>query len=187
MNTTTAASQAHVTVDTIRTWCRRGVVTATKRAGRWVLDAASLAHRLTIGAVRARKQAAVYRLDRSRSWRTPGQFTAIGPATALQAAFESQTPVPLSGDFDGDRVYLGISGPTYGDMGIVEQRLGRERLLGDDPDNPGVQLASYLINPRLLQDAPRLAALIDREQAEADALDARIAAEDDRYLNPDYE
>ncbi|MEU9761731.1 hypothetical protein AB0D98_18695 [Streptomyces sp. NPDC047987] len=49
MNTTAAAAQANVTVDTIRTWCRRGVITATKTAGRWVIDAASLAHRIVIG------------------------------------------------------------------------------------------------------------------------------------------
>jgi hypothetical protein len=57
MTTTTAAAalQAHVTVATIRTWCRRGVITATKRAGRWVIDTASLAHRIAIAAMRTRK------------------------------------------------------------------------------------------------------------------------------------
>lgn len=52
MNTTAAALQAHVTVATIRTWCRRGVIAATKAAGRWVIDTASLAHRIAIGAMR---------------------------------------------------------------------------------------------------------------------------------------
>lgn len=55
MNTTAAALEAHVTVDTIRTWCRIGAVTALKQAGRWVIDTASLAHRITIGAMRTRK------------------------------------------------------------------------------------------------------------------------------------
>ncbi|MEV5451624.1 helix-turn-helix domain-containing protein [Streptomyces sp. NPDC052535] len=50
MNTTTAATQANVTVATIRTWCRRGVITATKQAGRWTIDPASLARRIEIGA-----------------------------------------------------------------------------------------------------------------------------------------
>lgn len=50
MNTTAAAAQANVTVATIRTWCRRGVVAATKQAGRWVIDAASLVRRIEIGA-----------------------------------------------------------------------------------------------------------------------------------------
>lgn len=57
MNTAAAAIKAHVTVATIRTWCRRGVVTATKRAGRWIVDTASLAHRIAIGERRTRKEA----------------------------------------------------------------------------------------------------------------------------------
>jgi hypothetical protein len=59
MNTTTAATQAHVTTATIRTWARRGVIAATKRAGRWIIDAASLAHRIAIAALKTRKAAAV--------------------------------------------------------------------------------------------------------------------------------
>lgn len=61
MTTTTttiaAATQAGVTVETIRTWCRRNVIAAAKVAGRWVIDTASLAHRIAIGAIRTRKQA----------------------------------------------------------------------------------------------------------------------------------
>ncbi|MFE4857401.1 hypothetical protein [Streptomyces sp. NPDC056670] len=57
MNTTAAAHEAHVTVDTIRTWCRTGTVAAVKTAGRWVIDTASLARRITIGAMRTRKTA----------------------------------------------------------------------------------------------------------------------------------
>ncbi|MET8571847.1 helix-turn-helix domain-containing protein [Streptomyces sp. NPDC004783] len=52
MNTTAAATEAHVTVATIRTWCRRGVVAAAKVAGRWVIDQASLAARIAIGAMK---------------------------------------------------------------------------------------------------------------------------------------
>jgi hypothetical protein len=52
MNTTAAALEAHVTVATIRTWCRNGVIAATKRAGRWIIDTASLAHRVAIGAMK---------------------------------------------------------------------------------------------------------------------------------------
>lgn len=52
MNTTTAATEAHVTVATIRVWCRRGVIAATKTAGRWVIDAASLAHRIALAALK---------------------------------------------------------------------------------------------------------------------------------------
>ncbi|MBI0293321.1 helix-turn-helix domain-containing protein [Streptomyces sp. PRKS01-29] len=56
MNTTTAAAQAGVTIPTIRTWCRRGVIAAIKTAGRWIVDAASLAHRIAIGAMRTIRQ-----------------------------------------------------------------------------------------------------------------------------------
>lgn len=59
MNTTAAATEARVTVATIRTWCRIGAVAATKTAGRWIIDAASLARRIAIGARRARKAIAI--------------------------------------------------------------------------------------------------------------------------------
>ncbi|MEU1497312.1 hypothetical protein [Streptomyces sp. NPDC005732] len=72
MNTTAAALQAHVTADTIRTWCRRGAVTAVKQAGRWIIDAASLAARIAIGARRARKQAPVLDLTVSYSFTHAG-------------------------------------------------------------------------------------------------------------------
>lgn len=49
MNTTAAAVQAGVTIPTIRRWCRYGVVAAVKRAGRWTIEAASLAYRIAIG------------------------------------------------------------------------------------------------------------------------------------------
>ncbi|WP_329472688.1 helix-turn-helix domain-containing protein [Streptomyces sp. NBC_01723] len=55
MNTTAAATEARVTTATIRTWCRRGVIAATKQAGRWIIDTTSLAARITIGAMRTRK------------------------------------------------------------------------------------------------------------------------------------
>jgi hypothetical protein len=56
MDTKTAATEAKVTVATIRNWARNGVVTATKTAGRWIIDAASLAHRLAIGALKAARR-----------------------------------------------------------------------------------------------------------------------------------
>jgi hypothetical protein len=55
MNTTAAALQAHVTTATIRAWARRGVIAATKTAGRWIINAASLTHRIAIAAMRTRK------------------------------------------------------------------------------------------------------------------------------------
>ncbi|MFD3729475.1 hypothetical protein [Streptomyces sp. NPDC058671] len=56
MNASAAATQANVTVATIRAWCRRGVVSAIKQAGRWIVDTSSLAARIAIGAMRARKK-----------------------------------------------------------------------------------------------------------------------------------
>ncbi len=64
MNTTAAALQANVTTATIRTWCRSGVIAAVKAAGRWVIDTASLAHRITIGA----RRKAVASIDRTREF-----------------------------------------------------------------------------------------------------------------------
>ncbi|MGW9371218.1 hypothetical protein ACWGVR_14545 [Streptomyces xanthophaeus] len=57
MNTTTAATEARVTVATIRTWCRIGAVAATKNSGKWVIDTASLARRIAIGARRLARKA----------------------------------------------------------------------------------------------------------------------------------
>ncbi|MGW3563519.1 hypothetical protein ACWDSL_06395 [Streptomyces sp. NPDC000941] len=67
MNTNAAAVEASVTVETIRTWCRNGVITATKTAGRWVIDAASLARRIAIAAMRARKETPMAQEPRATS------------------------------------------------------------------------------------------------------------------------
>lgn len=63
MNTTTAATQANVTVATIRTWCRNGVITATKQAGRWIIDTASLAARIAIGAMKRPAKKIAFTVD----------------------------------------------------------------------------------------------------------------------------
>ena len=64
MNTTEAAATAKVAVATIRTWCRRRVIAATKRAGKWVIDTASLAHRIAIGALKhSAKNAAAWTVE----------------------------------------------------------------------------------------------------------------------------
>jgi hypothetical protein len=73
MNTTTAALQANVTVATIRTWCRNGVIAATKTAGRWVVNAASLAHRIAIAAMRTRKATRMIDLTATYTY-TPAGF-----------------------------------------------------------------------------------------------------------------
>ena len=88
MNTTAAATQANVTVDTIRTWCRKGVIAATKTAGRWIIDAASLARRIAIGARRARKAntmkfAPMTRTEFEQAARQLGIRAAFGDARCL--------------------------------------------------------------------------------------------------------
>ncbi|MFD6149440.1 helix-turn-helix domain-containing protein [Streptomyces sp. NPDC060243] len=54
ITTAEAATQAHVTINTVRAWARRGIIAATKQAGRWIIDSASLAHRITIGKMKRR-------------------------------------------------------------------------------------------------------------------------------------
>jgi len=59
ITTAAAAAQAGVTVATIRTWCRIGAVAAVKRAGRWIVDTASLAYRITIGTMKKNRKDAM--------------------------------------------------------------------------------------------------------------------------------
>jgi hypothetical protein len=63
MNTTIAAAQAGVSVDTVRTWCRIGAVAAVKQAGRWIIDAASLAARIAIGKMKRPAKPAALTVD----------------------------------------------------------------------------------------------------------------------------
>jgi hypothetical protein len=63
MNTTAAATEANVTVATIRTWCRIGAVAAVKQAGRWIIDTASLAARIAIGKMKRPARKVVYSIE----------------------------------------------------------------------------------------------------------------------------
>src|SRR5690349_11148176 len=74
MNTTAAALQANVTTATIQKWCRTGVITATKAAGRWTIDAASLAHRIAIAAMRRTRKETPVALDLNATY----TYTSIG-------------------------------------------------------------------------------------------------------------
>lgn len=80
MNTTAAAAQANVTVATIRTWCRRGAVAATKTAGRWIIDTGSLTARIAINAWKrpARKETPMADLTASYTYTEAG---ATAPTT----------------------------------------------------------------------------------------------------------
>lgn len=98
-----AATKAGVSLSTIRTWCRIGAVAAVKVARKWLIDAASLARRIAIGAQRedariaaieaaaqmvdvsafkdaaaARNKAVQILIDRSLvATRFPGQYLAV--------------------------------------------------------------------------------------------------------------
>lgn len=52
LTTADAAELAHVTTATVRAWCRMGAVRATKQAGRWNIDRASLLRRLELDLAR---------------------------------------------------------------------------------------------------------------------------------------
>src|SRR5690606_20991925 len=55
LTTREAATLAHVTIATIRHWARYGAIRATKKAGRWVIDRASLLRRIELD-TRTRKE-----------------------------------------------------------------------------------------------------------------------------------
>jgi len=51
-----AAELADVARATVYTWCRMGAVAARKAGRRWVIDAVSLAHRISLGIRRTRQE-----------------------------------------------------------------------------------------------------------------------------------
>ncbi|MGW0583878.1 hypothetical protein ACWD25_50050 [Streptomyces sp. NPDC002920] len=99
MNTTAAAIQANVTTATIRTWCRRGAIAAIKQAGRWIIDTASLAHRIAIGVMRARKQTAMDLSAATIKTRTCPTGETITRVTGLPALLADKlNQIPDTGD-----------------------------------------------------------------------------------------
>lgn len=58
LTTREAATLARVTIDTIRHWARYGAIRATKKAGRWHIDRASLLRRIELD-TRPRKERTV--------------------------------------------------------------------------------------------------------------------------------
>lgn len=95
MNTTTAAAQANVTVATIRSWCRRGVIAAVKQAGRWIIDAASLAHRITIGAMKNREEQPVIQPGEHIDYR-------VDDATVIRVTRSAWTPPGKDGYYNAE-------------------------------------------------------------------------------------
>jgi hypothetical protein len=179
ITTTAAAAQANVTVATIRTWCRRNVITATKAAGRWVIDAASLAHRIAIGAMRVRKAKSMTAIGAIVQMRN-GSYGIRGNADDLAAAYEASAPViPTNGPYVEDRLYLGLTRETYGDYGRTDETLALAYTKDDGQ-------AVYYIDTRRLDEASAFAAVLQQEQDEMAAEEAAMHARDDEYLNPRY-
>lgn len=121
MNTTAAATTAGVTIPTVRSWARNGVITAVKEAGRWVIDETSLRYRIALAALKTRK------------------------AVAKPVVYSVETMTAIGGNRwqrgDMDRVYLNnwttlagletsrygtgnISGATYQGDGISNRQAG---------------------------------------------------------------
>jgi hypothetical protein len=84
MNTTAAATEAKVTVATIRTWCRIGAVAAVKQAGRWIIDASSLAARIVIGQMKTARSTPARSRDLDIAiWQEVAQASYVGSAAGL--------------------------------------------------------------------------------------------------------
>lgn len=95
-----AATQANVTTATIRAWCRLGAVAAAKQAGRWIIDTASLARRIAIGAMRTRKATPVIDLSsatiKTRTRPTGETVTRVTNLATLLA--DKLNQIPNAGD-----------------------------------------------------------------------------------------
>jgi hypothetical protein len=179
MNTTAAALQANVTAATIRTWCRRGVVAAAKQAGRWIIDTASLAARIAIGAMRTRK--AVMTTSGTIIQMPDGDFGILGDAGILAAAFENGTPVtPTNEPYAGDRIYLGVTRETWGDYGRTLETAGLAYTKEDGR-------AVYRIDTqRLAAEAPAFYAVLVEMWDREEAAEAAVMSQDRAYFNPRY-
>ena len=183
MNTATAAAQANVTTATIRTWCRIGAVAAAKVAGRWIIEAASLARRIALGKATVNPPLTLT----SKVATTGADIAVLGDADQLKTAFETGQPITLDGKHAGEVVYLGHTRQTYDD-GITVETIGLDRILGESPKFPGHTIAAYLVDMTRLDGAPMLAALKQKTDtarlARALTTEARIKADDDRLDQP---
>lgn len=183
ITTTAAATQAGVTVATIRTWCRRGAVAAVKLAGRWVIDTASLTHRIAIGAMRTRKQATVTQPTGTLVRVRRNLHGILGNAATLAAAYEAGTPVTLdSGDYAGDKLLLGYTRETYGDYGRTMETLSLART---EDDGQAVYYIDTTTVARM-DEAPLLKAALLKAWDDEEAAQAAADAADNDYFNPRY-
>lgn len=167
MNTQTAAAKAHRSTTTIRTWCRKGVVTAVKTGRGWDIDETSLARRIALDP----KAAPVTLTERAG-----GRHLGVrGPANLLAAAFNAKQQVTITaGPFAGESVHLGHT-PYYG---------GDTTGL-DYVDTDGT--AVYYIDTDMLHDgAPTLCDAYWQDLSDTVADYRQTNADEDAYLNPRY-
>lgn len=109
-----------------------------------------------------------------------GGYGMRGDAESLAAAYEAGAPVtPTNGPYSGDRLYLGRTGETMGDMG---RRLQTEGLAYMKDDGEAV----YYVDTARLSEAPAFRAELARVADEVAAADAAMYARDEEYLNPRY-
>lgn len=107
--------------------------------------------------------------------KTPSaELAVIGPAEVLQAAFESGTPVTLTGKLEGEQVYLGHTRATWDD-GEGRETIGLDHQRGESPKFPGISVAAYLVDMTRLEGAPTLLEL--KKKADVKRLSNAMAAE----------
>jgi hypothetical protein len=119
--------------------------------------------------------------------KTPSaELAVIGPADALKAAFESGTPITLTGKLEGEQVFLGHTRATWDD-GEGRETIGLDHMRGESPKFPGVTVAAYLVDMTRLEGAPTLLDLKKKADvkrlANAMAAEARAEKEDARLDN----
>ncbi|HEY9474108.1 MAG TPA: hypothetical protein VIS06_09685 [Mycobacteriales bacterium] len=165
MTTTTAATQANRTAGTIRRWCRTGVITATKTAGRWVIDAASLLRHIHPTKKETKVSLPIVLNTHA------GVPVAGGPADQILAAIRDDTPLTIGGrECTGDVVWL-RGRQTWVDDAITLEYIARTI------EHPQAGTIHYAwIDLDRLDQAPGLAAKVAEADREYDRVMARAAA-----------
>lgn len=161
MNAKDAARYAHVTITTIRSWCRNGSVSATKISGRWDIDDNSLTARVRLAAElrnarRARTQTAIRNRIRDAITLpdlsgTPKQAAWAGDIRA--ARIERALDLLFA---DVDLTYLLTAPrPGVGRVDPLKVRADRSTLTTAEANTPCESAAEYvaLVNRVLTDDA----------------------------------
>lgn len=115
MDSIAAAGEAQVSVATIRTWCTRGAIAATKTAGRWVIDATSLKARIRLGR----------QIRRLRARRTaPAARARILAGLQLPALTGSPKQVAWAGELRLRRIHAALDVTPHRQYGLAYHLAG---------------------------------------------------------------